>query len=115
MIWPKTCLFYLEMHLSNNVRKRQSLYMYLCMCIFRRDIPLFGSNDLDALNVEELVDQYGKLLVSLVDSHATMLEKQIRLRQDTVWYTYDLRVEKRTKRQRERSWRKSRLEVNRQL
>ena len=31
------------------------------------------------------------------------------------WYTDDLRVEKRTKRQRERSWRKSRLEVNRQL
>ena len=82
---------------------------------FRRDIPLFSSNDLDALNVEELVDQYDKLLVSLVDSHAPMLEKQIRLRQDTVWYTDDLRVEKRTKRQRERSWRKSRLEVNRQL
>ena len=82
---------------------------------FRREIPLFRSNDLDALNVEELVDQYDKLLVSLVDSHAPMLEKQIRLRQDTVWYTDDLRVEKRKKRQRERSWRKSRLEVNRQL
>ena len=82
---------------------------------FRRHIPLFSSNDLDALNVEELVDQYDNLLVSLVDTHAPMLEKQIRLRQDTVWYTDDLQVEKRTKRQRERSWRKSRLEVNRQL
>ena len=81
----------------------------------RRDIPLFRSNDLDALNVDELVDQYDNVLVSLMDSHAPMLEKQIRLRQDTVWYTHDLRVENRTKRQRERSWRKSRLEVNRQL
>ena len=76
--------------------------------VFRRDIPLFRSNDLDALNVDNL-------LVNLVDSHAPMLEKQIRLRQDTVWYTDNLRVEKRKKRQRERSWIKSRLEVNRQL
>ena len=44
-----------------------------------------------------------------------MLENQIRLRQDTVWYTDDMRVEKRKKPQRERSWRKSRLEVNRLL
>ena len=50
---------------------------------FRRDIPLFRSNGLDALNVDKLVDQYDNLLVSLVDSH--MLEKQVRLRQDTVW------------------------------
>ena len=83
--------------------------------VFRRDNPLFRSNDLDALNVDELVDQYDNLLVNLVDSHAPMLERQIRLRKDTVWYTDDLRVEKRKKRQRERSWRKSRLEVNRQL
>ena len=61
------------------------------------------------------MDQYDNLLVSLVDSHAPMLEKQIRLRQDTMCYTDDLRFEKRKKRQRERSWRKSRLEVNRQL
>ena len=83
---------------------------------FRRDIPLISSNDLDALNMEELVDQNDKLLVSLVDSHVPTLEKQIRLRQDTVRFLKDdLRVEKRKKRQRERSWRKSRLEVNRQL
>ena len=62
---------------------------------FRRDIPLFHSNDLDALNVDELVDQYDNLLVTSVDSQAPMLEKQIRLRQDTVCYTDDLRVEKR--------------------
>ena len=84
-------------------------------CFFRRDIPLFSSNGLGALNVKGLVDQYDKLLVSLVDSHVPMLEKQIRLQQHTFWYTCDLRVEKRTRRQRERSWRKSRLHVSRQL
>ena len=51
---------------------------------FRRDIPLFRFNELNALNVDELVDQYDNLLVNLVDSHAPMLEKQIRLRPDTV-------------------------------
>ena len=66
-------------------RKTRSIHAVF----FRRDIPLFRSNDLDALNVDELVDN---LLVNLVDSHALMLEKQIRLQQDTVWYTDDLRV-----------------------
>ena len=49
---------------------------------FRQDIPLFRSDNLGALNVEELVDQYDYLLVSLDDSHAPMHEKQIRLRQE---------------------------------
>ena len=41
---------------------------------FRQDIPLFHSDALDALNVDELVDQCDHLLVSLGDSHAPMHE-----------------------------------------
>ena len=44
--------------------------------IFRQDIPLFRSDDLDALNVEELFDQYDHLLLSSVDSHALFEEHQ---------------------------------------
>ena len=80
---------------------------------FRQDTPLFRSDDLDALNVE-LVNQYDHLLVSLVDSHTPIQEKQNRLWQDLVSYTDDLWDEKRNKQQRKRSWGKARLEVNKQ-
>ena len=54
-------------------------------------------------------------LTCLVDKHAPVKERSVRLRQDTAWYNEDLRNEKRVKRQKERAWRKSKLEVHRQI
>ena len=84
---------------------------------FRQDIPVFRSEDLESLSVEQqlLVDMYDNTLTCLVDKHAPVKERSVRLRQDTAWYNEDLRNEKRVKRQKERAWRKSKLEVHRQI
>ena len=58
---------------------------------------------------------YDDTLTCLVDKHAPVKERSVRLRQDTAWYNEDLRNEKREKRQKERAWRKSKLEVHRQI
>ena len=58
---------------------------------------------------------YDNTLTCLVDKHAPVNERSVRLRQDTAWYNEDLRNEKRVKRQKERAWRKSKLEVHRQI
>ena len=82
---------------------------------FRKDIPLFRSEDLAPLSVDQFVDMYDDALTCLVDKHAPVKERSVRLRQDTAWYNEDLRNEKRVKRQKERAWRKSKLEVHRQI
>ena len=81
---------------------------------FRQDIPLFCSEDLESLSVDQLVDMYDDTLTCLVDKHAPVKGTSARLRQDAAWYNEDLRNEKRVKRQKERAWRKSKLEVHRQ-
>ena len=58
---------------------------------------------------------YDDTLTCLVDKHAPVKDRSVRLRQDTAWYNEDLRNEKRVKRQKERAWRKSKLEVHRQI
>ena len=65
---------------------------------FRQDIPVFRSEDLESLSVEQLVDMYNNTLTCLVDKHAPVKERSVRLRQDTAWYNEDLRNEKRVKR-----------------
>ena len=82
---------------------------------FRQDIPVFRSEDLESLSVEQLVDMYDNTLTCLVDKHAPVKERSVRLRQDKAWYNEDLRNEKRVKRQKEIAWRKSKLEVHRQI
>ena len=81
---------------------------------FRQDIPVFRSEDLESLSIEQLVNMYNTL-TCLVDKHAPVKERSVRLRQDTAWYNEDLRNEKRVKQQKERAWRKSKLEVHRQI
>ena len=53
---------------------------------FRQDIQRFRSEDLESLNIEQLVDIYDDTLTSLVDKHAPVKERSVRLRQDTAWY-----------------------------
>ena len=82
---------------------------------FRKDIPVFRSEDLESLSVDQLVDMYDNTLTCLVDKHAPVKGRSVRLRQDTAWYNEDLQKRKVSERQKERAWRKSKLEVHRQI
>ena len=81
--------------------------------ILRRGIPVFRPEDLESLSVDQLVNHYDATLVTLVETHAPLLEKNVRMRPDTAWYNDDLLDAKR-RRRRERTWRKSKLEVHKQ-
>ena len=59
--------------------------------ILRQDIPVFRPEDLESLSVDELVNHYDATLVNLVETHAPLLEKNVRMRPDTAWYNDDLR------------------------
>ena len=57
---------------------------------------------------------YNTTIVYLINSHAPLCEKEMRLRPNSAWYSDAIRKAKREKRRRERAWRKSKLEVHRQ-
>ena len=54
--------------------------------ILRQDIPVLRPEDFESLSVDELVNHYDATLVNLVETHAPLLEKNVRMRPDTAWY-----------------------------
>jgi hypothetical protein len=66
-------------------------------------------------SLPEMVSQYDSVLRNLLDKHAPVIEKCIVLRPQTPWYTEDLLAKKRHRRRLESKWRKSKLEVDRQI
>ena len=47
--------------------------------ILRQDIPVLRLEDLESLSVDELVNNYDATLVNLVETHAPLLEKNVRV------------------------------------
>ena len=76
---------------------------------------MFHPEYIGSLSVDELVNRYDAILVNLVEIHATLLEKNVRMRPHTAWYNDDLRDAKQERRRRERTWRKSKLKVHKQM
>lgn len=67
------------------------------------------------ITVDALLDQYQCCLSSIIDKHAPLQTKTVIVRPNTQWYSDQLRTAKREKRQAERKWRSSKLEVHRDI
>ena len=65
-------------------------------------------------SVTELVLHYNSDLRSIVDHHAPLQKATVTLRPNSPWFTDTLRQEKRNRRQLERTWLRTGLEVHRQ-
>ena len=82
---------------------------------FRADIlqsPLYASPESD---VDSLAHHYDQVLRELIDNHAPEVTRRINMRPNAPWFTDTLRDAKRKRRQCERAWVKSGLEVHKQI
>ena len=68
--------------------------------------------DAASFSLGELVYEYNTTLKSLLDSHAPLKTKTITLRPTALWYTEELRSEKKKRRALERRWRSSKRECD---
>jgi hypothetical protein len=68
-----------------------------------------------ASDINSHVAQYNQVLSGLIDRHAPLITKSITLRPHAPWYSDELREQKRVKRQCERKWVASGLEVYKQI
>ena len=85
----------------------------ICVSDFAQDIA--SSMDLSSDgSVTELVLHYNSDLRSIVDHHAPLQKATVTLRPNSPWFTDTLRQEKRNRRQLERTWLRTGLEVHRQ-
>lgn len=75
--------------------------------------PLFTTSD--NMNVSELVNQYDKVMSSILDTHATIWSKMVTLHPPAPWYTDAIHQQKLVRRQLEQHWRVSKLLTDREL
>ncbi|XP_046581851.1 uncharacterized protein LOC124289284 [Haliotis rubra] len=66
-------------------------------------------------DVNELADLYNTTLIQLMDSHAPCVTRYRRLRHEPQWYNDQILLAKTHRRKSERKWRKTRLEIHRQM
>ena len=81
---------------------------------FKKDIINYFS-DFDCVTVENGIKSYNDKLNTILDKHAPLKSKEITVRADTPWYNSDLKREKQLRRTYERKYKKSKLEVDRQI
>ncbi|KAK7481998.1 hypothetical protein BaRGS_00026801, partial [Batillaria attramentaria] len=62
-----------------------------------------------------LADLYNETLAHILDKHAPITTKHVPAHSSTAWYNPEIQKAKCRKRRAERKWRKSRLEIDRQL
>jgi hypothetical protein len=62
-----------------------------------------------------LVDQYDRVLKDILQNHAPLKQRTVTVRPDAPWYNDDIRDAKRKRRKAERMWRKTHLEIHKQL
>lgn len=65
--------------------------------------------------VEDLVNSYDTELKAVIDRHAPLVTKEIRVRPNTQWYNDDLRMAKADRRKAERHMRKTQLTVHHEI
>ena len=74
---------------------------------FKNDILSSDLGNMSGKSVAEMAKTYDKTLSNLLDAHAPLITKTIRIKSDSPWYNQGLRMLKRKKRKAERSWRQS--------
>ncbi len=68
-----------------------------------------------ASDAASTVAYYNDMLSSLLNKHVPMKKQTVTIRPNTAWYSDDLRLAKKERKALERRWRKSKLEVDRQI
>ena len=66
-------------------------------------------------SLDALVDQYDNVLQNLLENHAPLKQCTVTIRPDAKWYNDDIREAKKKRRQAERKWRSTHLEIHKQL
>ena len=75
---------------------------------FKTDISRSGLHATDvSLSASDKAKRYDSTLSNLLDQHAPLINKTIRIKHSAPWYTSELRSLKREKRKKERAWHKS--------
>jgi len=77
-------------------------------------LDLFTSIN-NADSVHEMVDFYNNSLKAVFDELCPLITKEITIRPNTEWYCDKMQVMKHQLRSAERTWRRSKLEINRQI
>ena len=67
------------------------------------------------ISVSQAVQLYDNGITKIIDKHAPVVTKEIKIRPNTSWYTSEIAREKRKRRKLERKWRKSRLQIDRDI
>ena len=84
-----------------------------CEDISRSDLN--SSHAFSDFDLTTQVNIYSDTLTSLLDQHAPAKTRKVKIRHNKSWYNDAIREEKQNRRHLEHAWRKSRLEVDRQL
>ncbi len=80
-----------------------------------QDIHVSSLNISLAQHLSDLVHQYNKVFGELIDKHSPLKRRTITVWPNSKWYTEELRAEKRKKRQLERKYRYTKLEVDKEI
>ena len=65
-------------------------------------------------HLNTLVEQYDRTVLSILDKHASEIQRQITVRPSAPWYTQEVADEKNKRRRLERKWRKSKMQSDRE-
>ena len=87
------------------------------------DVNLFGQDIIQSLssidfvndNVDTCVSKYNDMLSNLLDKHAPAKKRRVMTRPNTPWFNDEIHAAKCERRDLEHKWRKSKLEIDRQM
>ena len=109
--------FHLSFSRSERQRKQVVIRNWKSINIekFKCDFDQSGLDFESVEDVNELVGLFNSTLTTLLDKHAPLKLKAVLPRDAAPWYTSEVLQEKRVRGTAERRWRKTRLEVDRQI
>ena len=87
------------------------------------DVNLFGQDIIQSLssidfvndNVDTCVSKYNDMLSNLLGKHAPAKKRRVMIRPNTPWFNDEIHAAKCERRDLEHKWRKSKLEIDRQM
>ena len=73
------------------------------------------ANNITGNTISECINKYNSTLAEVLDTHAPLITKTIKLRPNAPWYTDKIRASKRQRRKAERRFRKTKLTVHHEM